>query len=76
MNDDFLGTIKVRNGGTLHVASLSRQSIIENEAEHLGFDGFFVFQDVNSGTQQGIKILGKACDYDAGVALAELLTTD
>jgi len=74
MFDDFLGTIKMKNGDTLHVASLSRQSVIDNEAEHLGFDGYFVFQDVDRGAEQGIRILGKAADYDAGVVLAELLS--
>ena len=74
MFDDFLGTIKTKSGHTLHVASLSRQSVIDNEAEHLGFDGYFVFQELDCDNRQGLRILGKAADYDAGIELAQMLS--
>ena len=46
---------------------------IESEAEHIGFGWDIVLQDVDRGTQQGIRVLGKAADDDAALALAELL---
>ncbi|WP_322889336.1 MULTISPECIES: hypothetical protein [unclassified Yoonia] len=71
--DDFLTTKKIGDGRSLHIASLSRQAIIECEAEHLGFDGFFVFETCDEPGRQGINILGKVASFDAGVQLANLL---
>lgn len=71
--DDFLSTKKIGEGKCLHIASLSRQAIIECEAEHLGFDGFFVFETCDLPESKGINILGKVASFDAGVQLANLL---
>jgi len=72
--DDFLSTKELGEGKSLHIASLSRQSIIECEAEHLGFDGFFVFETSETPGSKGINILGKVASFDAGVQLANLLS--
>ncbi|WP_102854049.1 hypothetical protein [Phaeobacter inhibens] len=72
--DDFLSTKVLGEGKSLHIASLSREAIIECEAEHLGFDGFFVFETFDLPDIKGINILGKVASFDAGIQLANLLS--
>ena len=72
--DDFLSTKEIGDGVSLHIASLSRQAIIDCEAEHLGFDGYFVFEAFDRPGIKGINILGKVASFDAGVQLADLLS--
>lgn len=71
--DDILSTKRLGRGRSLHIASLSRQTIIDSDAEHLGFDGFFVFEAFDLPNQKGLNILGKVASFDAGVQLANLL---
>ena len=71
--DDFLSTKVVGPGTSIHIASLSRQAIIDCEAEHMGFDGFFVFETTDLPNSKGINILGKVASFDAGMHLANLL---
>ena len=59
----------IRKGGEIHIANLSRQSIIENGAEHMGFDGFFLFEVSEDPDCNGVTILGKVCSLDAAFHL-------
>ena len=72
--DDFLSTKILGPGRCIHIASLSKQAIIDCEAEHMGFDGFFVFETLESVDIKGINVLGKVASFDAGVQLANLLS--
>lgn len=60
---DFLG---VAGSGSLFVASLSKQTVDECGAGHLGYDGFFLFEVIEG---QGINILAKAVSYEAALRL-------
>lgn len=73
--DEIILSLCVDNVRTIHIASLSRKSIIDNEAEHLGFDGYFLFEEVNSMHERGINILAKSPSYDAAIELAKLLVS-
>ncbi len=42
--DDILVEKQISTGRQLYVANLSRQAIVDADAEHLGFGGFFVFE--------------------------------
>jgi len=72
--DDFLSTKVIGPGKSVHIASLSRQAIIDCDAEHMGFDGFFLFETNDDANIRGINILGKVASFDAGVQLANLLS--
>lgn len=73
--EDFLATKEVGNGRCIHIGPLSRQTVLACEAEHLGFDGFFVFEAFDRHDIKGINILGKVASFDAGMQLAELIHT-
>lgn len=41
----------------------------------MGFDGYFVFEATDTPHVRGITILGKAASFEAGLALADLITS-
>ena len=41
--DDILATANLGKGRSIHVATLARQTIVEAGADHLGFNGYFVY---------------------------------
>jgi hypothetical protein len=56
----------------VHIATLARQTIIDSDAEHLGFDGYFLFEANDLPGQKGINVLGKVSSFEAAIRLAEI----
>ena len=60
------------DGSNIHIATLSRKTIINADAEHLGFDGYFLFEAIDKPEVKGIDILGKAASLEAAFRLIDL----
>lgn len=71
--DDFLATKTIGNGRNLHIASLSRHTIEDCGAAHLGYEGYFVFEASDLPDRTGITILGKVASFEAALALADII---
>ncbi|MFL1875068.1 MULTISPECIES: hypothetical protein [Bacteria] len=70
--DEFLATANLGNGRSIHVATLSRHTIKESGADHLGFSGYFVFETEDNPGRTGINILGKAISFEAAMRLVDI----
>lgn len=70
--DEILASAILKDGSNIHIATLSRKTIINANAEHLGFDGYFLFEAIDTPEVKGINILGKATDLDAAFRLIDL----
>ena len=70
--EKILGTVELSDRRSVHVATLSRQTVVENDAAHLGFDGYFLFEVSDIPECKGITILGKACSVDAALRLIDV----
>lgn len=68
---DILGSLSMNNGRSMHVATLSEASVAENDAEHLGFDGYFLFEADDEPGSEGITVLGKFSCFDTAMHLVE-----
>jgi hypothetical protein len=71
--DDILASSDLGDGRSMHVASLARETILESQAEHLGFHGYFLFETSDTPGVAGVNILGKVASFDAAMRLIELL---
>jgi hypothetical protein len=70
--DEILASANLGNSRSIHVATLSRQTIVNAGATHLGFSGYFVFEAVDSPDAKGISVLGKATSLEAAFRLIDL----
>lgn len=71
--DDILASSRIDVSRTIHVATLSRKTIVEAGADHLGFDGYFLFEAVDSEKfGRGIEVLAKAASLEAAFRMIEL----
>jgi hypothetical protein len=59
-------------GRSVHIATLARETIIHSGAEHLGFNGYFVFEANDLPGETGIEVLGKASSFEAAIRLTEI----
>lgn len=72
MEDGHLGTAKIDNYRSIHISELSRESIIDNGAEHLGFGGYFLFETRQDKSRRGINILARVASLDAALEMLEI----
>ena len=70
--DEILGSFQIDDSRALHLGTLSPHSISALESEHLGFDGYFLFETDDDSQSKGIKILGKAPTLDAAFRLLDI----
>jgi hypothetical protein len=70
--DDILASANLCNGNSIHIATLSRETIVEAGAEHLGFSGYFVFEAKDIPGLKGISVLGKASSLEAAFRLIDI----
>ena len=70
--DDILASTSIGNGSSLHIATLSRKTIEDVGAEHLGSNGYFIFEAHDEPNMKGINILGKVASLDAAFRLIDL----
>ena len=73
--DDILASATLGNGSSLHIATLSRATIEESGAEHLGYCGYFLFEAHNMPDTNGIRVLGKVESLEAAFRLIDLWGT-
>lgn len=71
--DDILVEKEIAENLRVYVAPLSRQSIKDSDAAHLGYEGFFIFEACDSIESKGITVLAKAVSFEAALRLSELL---
>lgn len=71
--DEILASAEITPNSSLHVATLSRQTLIDAGAAHLGLEGYFLFEVSNSFGYSRINVLGKAVSFDAALRLADLI---
>lgn len=72
MEEGFLGTAFLDNHRAIHIAELSRESIINSGAEHLGFGGYFLFETSEARFPQGIKVLARLASLEAAFSLLDV----
>jgi hypothetical protein len=70
--DDILASIQIGNGRSVHIATLARKTIIDSEAEHLGFNGYFLFEANDLPGEKGINVLGKVSSFEAAMRLIDI----
>jgi hypothetical protein len=70
--DDILASANLGNGNSIHIATLSRQTIVDAGAEHLGFSGYFLFEANDIPALKGICVLGKASSLEAAFRLIDI----
>jgi hypothetical protein len=70
--DEILATANLGNGRSLHIATLSKQTIELSGASHMGFSGFFLFEADDTPCSKGINVLGKALSLEAAFRLIEI----
>ncbi len=70
--DDILASAPIGNGASVHIATLSRKTIEEAGADHLGFHGYFLFETNDTPETKGINVLGKVCSLEAAFRLIDL----
>jgi len=70
--EGILASHSLGNGCSLHIATLSRNTIVNAGAAHLGFDGYFVFETCDGPNAKGINVLGKASSLEAAFRLIDL----
>jgi hypothetical protein len=73
--EQILASAKIGNGRSVHIATLARQTIIDSGAEHLGFNGYFLFEANDIPGERGILVLGKACSFEAALRLVDIWKT-
>lgn len=70
--DEILACVELGNHSTLNIATLSKKTVIDSGAAHLGFEGYFVFEASDLPERQGITVLAKTPSLDAAFRLADL----
>jgi hypothetical protein len=70
--DDILAAVELSKGRKVYISSLSRQSVINAHAEHLGFGGFFIFETCDLPGQKGINVLAKTCSFESALRLIDI----
>jgi hypothetical protein len=70
--EEILASYSLGNGCSLHIATLSRNTIVEAGAAHLGFGGYFVFETSETAGCNEINILGKASSLETAFRLIDL----
>ena len=72
MEDGHLGSAQIDNYRSIHISELSRESIVNSGAEHLGFGGYFLFETRSDSQHRGINVLARVASLDAAFAMLDL----
>lgn len=72
MEEGFFGTAILDDHRALHIAELSRESIINSGAEHLGFGGYFLFETTEGRFPRGIRVLARLASLEAAFSLLDV----
>lgn len=67
--DDFLSYRRIDAGRFLYISSLSKSTVSDSAADHLGDDGYFLYECGPT----GIDVLAKVASFDAAIRLLDIL---
>ena len=70
--DDILASFQLGNCRSIHIATLSRETVVSAGAEHLGYDGYFVFETCDEPGSRGLSIHCKATSLESAFRLIDL----
>jgi hypothetical protein len=70
--DEILASAEISPDRTVHVATLSRQTLVDSGAAHMGCEGYFLFEARDDVGAKGITVLGKAVSFDAAMRLVDI----
>ena len=73
MDDGILASIELDDRYYIHIATLSNEIVKECDADHLGYDGYFVFTTSDKPECRGFDVLAKAPSFEAALELAEIM---
>ncbi|MCY4306166.1 MAG: hypothetical protein OXC62_15530 [Aestuariivita sp.] len=73
MENGILASIELGKKNFLHIATLDNDTIKECNAEHLGFDGYFIFTVSDMPEAKGFDVLAKASSFDSALLLVEIM---
>lgn len=66
--DDFLAYRRIDGDRYLYISSLSKNAIADSAANHLGDDGYFLYEC----SSQGIDVLAKVASFESAHRLLEI----
>lgn len=66
--DDFLSYRRIDGERYLYISSLSKSAVSESAAEHLGDDGYFLYEC----GPDGIDVLAKVASFESALRLLEI----
>jgi hypothetical protein len=72
--DDILASFNLGDHRSIHIATLSPQTVEAAGAAHLGYDGYFVFEVCDAPQDKGILVHGKAASLESAFRLIDLWT--
>ena len=70
--EDYIAFAELAPGKTIHIASLARQTIIDAGAQHMGFDGYFIFEVDDNDPWSPITVLAKVTSLESAFRMADL----
>lgn len=70
--DEILGSVEIGEKRFLHLGTLSPQSLATHDADHLGCEGYFLFEVSDAPEDKGLSILGKAQSLEAAFRLMDI----
>lgn len=70
--EDYIAFADIGPGKTIHIASLARQTVIDAGAEHMGFEGYFVFEVDDTAPTRPLSILAKVTSIESAFRMADL----
>lgn len=71
--EQILASANLVGGRSIHVAALARQTLIDAGADHLGCEGYFLFECTDAAEAGGgLNVLGKAASIEAAFRLIEI----
>ena len=70
--DDYIAYSELEPGKAIHIGSLSRHTIIECGAQHMGFDGYFIFEVDDTTPACKLTVLAKAASLESAFRIADL----
>jgi hypothetical protein len=70
--DEILSSVRLSAERNIYIGTLSRQAIVESGADHMGLEGYFIFEERDADNVKGFNILCKACSFEAALRIAEI----
>lgn len=70
--DEILASFNLGDCRSIHIATLSPETVVAAGADHLGFGGYFVFETCDAPGSKEISVHGKATSLDSAFRLIDL----